>query len=78
VKIPPVLSSTPATEQAVQDLLGSARPFGVFLIELPDGPERERAIVHMNEAMLWAHQAVMRAAGGKSLLLAAPAGELAQ
>lgn len=77
IKLPPVIFSNPATDQAVQDLLGASRPLGVFIIELPDSPERERAAVMLNEAILWAHQALLRATGGRTQLVM-PAGELQQ
>lgn len=69
MKLPPVLSATPATDQAVQDLLGCAAPLGQFILALPTSPEKDRAIVMMSEAVLWAHQAVMRAAGSTNLVL---------
>lgn len=70
MKLPPALSATPATEQAVQDLLGCSAALGQFILSLPPSPERDRAIVMCSEAILWAHQAVIRAAGGRTVLVA--------
>lgn len=70
MRMPPVLSASPATEQAVQDLIGVSRQLGQFIAELPPSPERDRAAVMFNEAILWAHQGLMRASGGTALVLA--------
>jgi hypothetical protein len=70
VKIPPVLGASPATEQAVGDLIAAAGPLGQYLLSLPASGERDRALVHFNDTLLWAHQAVVRATGGRSILVA--------
>lgn len=70
--MPPVLSATAPMEQSVQELLAAAAPLGQFILALPpESPERERATVALNEALLWAHQAVARALAGPGRVMIA-------
>lgn len=75
MKIPPMLAAphgSPA-DQATQDLVESCRPLAVFVVSLPDSDEKQLAAEHLNAAMLWAHQALLRSMGAQRVHLASVA-----
>lgn len=63
--------------QAAQDLIGAAQPLGEYLASLPVCPERDRAMLGFDNAMLWAHQVLAKACG-ESRIVAAAAHEIPQ
>lgn len=67
---PPILSATPATDQDVRSLIAASSVFGRFLLAMPASTERDQAALLLNEAVLWAHQAIQRGAASQNVIVA--------
>jgi len=70
-RVPPALTATLATDEDVSALMDSCKALGQRIAALPPSVERDIALQRFNECMLWAHQAIIRAAG-PALLVSAP------